>query len=466
MRNIEPFASYNKLNLKTFEFDIDDYPKIPDMRKILIVFMAIAGLVSCKSENGMLVGVQGRPVPHDIDPYGMVWLPMGSYIMGENDQDVPYANIASSRTVSVQSFYMDDTEITNNEYRQFVNWVRDSIARELLLEYDEEEYGILENDFGEELDEPKIDWSYNIPWKNKDEEIREVLEPMYYSEQERYNGRKQLDVRKLRYRYSWIDYRLAAKKGRPRQNYGEDEGLDRSFFIKSDEVDVYPDTLCWIADFSYSYNEPMTNMYFWHPAYDDYPVVGVTWKQARAFSRWRTDLLNNLLYTGGFPGIQDFRLPTESEWEYAARGGLAVAPYPWGYPYIRNDQGCFQANFKPLRGNYVDDGGFHTVNVYSYDPNDWGLYCMAGNVAEWTNNAYNESAYEFGHDLNPDYQYDADEDDLPVFKRKVIRGGSWKDVGYYLNTGVRSYEYQDTAKSYIGFRNVVSYMGRAKGDEL
>ncbi len=437
------------------------------MRRLVVLTVITLSLASCgKRETGQLTGVQDRPNWFDIDPYGMVYIPMGSYIMGLNDQDVPYALISNARTVSVQAFYIDDSEITNNEYRQFVYWVRDSIARELLLEYDPDEYGIVENEFGEELDEPRINWRYKIPWNSDDEEIREVLEPMYYSEQERYRGKKHIDVRKLRYQYSWVDYRMAAAKGRPRHNYGEDEGLDRSAFIKYDEVDVYPDTLCWIADFSYSYNEPMTNMYFWHPAYDDYPVVGVTWKQAKAFSRWRTNLLNDVLSGADIPLIQDFRLPTESEWEYAARGSLHVSQYPWGSPYIRNDKGCFLANFKPLRGNYVDDGGFHTVNVYSYSPNDYGLFCMAGNVAEWTNNAFNESAYEFSHDLNPDYQYDATDDDLPVYKRKVIRGGSWKDVGYYIATGTRAYEYQDTAKSYIGFRNVMTYLGRAKGDDL
>lgn len=437
------------------------------MRRILFFVLLTSVMASCGTrDTGQLTGVLDRPAWYDIDPYGTVYVPMGSFVMGENDQDVPYAHVSRAKTVSIQAFYMDETEITNNEYRQFVHWVRDSIALTLLADVDEEEYLILEDQYGRELDEPHLNWYAEIPWQTDDEDITDALEPMYYSASERYFGMKQIDTRKLRYEYSWIDYKLAAAKGRERHEFGEPEGLDRSSFIKRDEILVYPDTLCWIADFSYSFNEPMSNSYFWHPAYDEYPVVGVTWKQAVAFSRWRTDLFNRYLLRARVPMVQDFRLPTESEWEYAARGGIDLSTYPWGGPYIRNDRGCFLANFKPLRGNYVDDGGLQTVNVYSYSPNDYGLFCMAGNVSEWTNNAYDESAYDFAHDMNMDYQFDADENDLPVYKRKVTRGGSWKDVGYYIQTGVRSYEYQDTAKCYIGFRNVMTYLGRQKGDAL
>ncbi|MBM3440210.1 MAG: gliding motility-associated lipoprotein, partial [Bacteroidetes bacterium] len=64
--------------------------------------------------------------------------------------------------------------------------------------------------------------------------------------------------------------------------------------------------------------------------------------------------------------------------------------------------------------------------------------------------------YNFAHDLNPDIRYNADDkNDPPRMKRKVVRGGSWKDVGYYLQNGTRNYEYQDTAKAYIGFRCVI-----------
>lgn len=440
------------------------------MKKIL--FLSIATVVlfyGCgTTDTGELIGVQGRVAWYQNDPYGMLWIPMGSFNMAVGDQDVPYSSTARAKTVSVQAFYMDQTEITNNEYRQFVDWVRDSIVHRILGE-DDEAHLIAENEFGEEISPPQINWQTEIVWN--DPSIREILnDKIYLPAHERFYRRREVDTRKLNFEYYWIDLRDAAQKGTatgpgqgaPLRQRGQ---TDRSVFIKKDIINVYPDTLVWIHDFTYSFNEPMTNMYFWHPAYDEYPVVGVTWKQARAFCIWRTQLLNSYLASIGGTFVQDFRLPTESEWEYAARGGLDLSSYPWGGPYIRNSRGCFLGNFKPLRGNYIDDGGFHTVRTTSYSPNDFGLFCMAGNVAEWTSNAFDESAYDFAHDLNPDYQYDAKDEEYEVLKRKVIRGGSWKDIGYYLQVGTRTYEYQDTAKSYIGFRSVMTYLGRAKGDE-
>jgi gliding motility-associated lipoprotein GldK len=199
----------------------------------------------------------------------------------------------------------------------------------------------------------------------------------------------------------------------------------------------------------------MSVRYFAHPAFVNYPVVGVNWKQAAAFCNWRTRYLNSYLEAGGFSTESSFRLPTEAEWEYAARGGRSQAMFPWGNYYLRNRKGCIMANFKPGRGNYPEDGGFYTVRADAYWPNDFGLYNMAGNVAEWTGSLYYEGAYNFSHDMNPDIRYNAKDSDPPRMKRKVVRGGSWKDVGYFLQTSTRAYEYQDTAKSYIGFRCVI-----------
>jgi gliding motility-associated lipoprotein GldK len=441
--------------------------------KKLFFFLAILIIISScsNSGNGELVGVSNRPKFYQPDPYGMTFIPLGSYTMGLGDEDVPYAQMNNPKTVTVGSYYMDETEITNNEYREFVFWVRDSIARSLLGELNPEEYLIEENpETGELYDPPYLNWETSIEWD--DEETVQTLEDMYLPENERYFRKKEFDSRKLRYEYYWIDLQAAARKDHTQQGNPEDgafanrpDGMDdRARYIKKETINVFPDTLCWIHDFAYSYNEPLARTYFWHPTYDHYPVVGVNWSQAKAFCVWRTNQFNSYLNSKGQAGLNDFRLPTEAEWEWAARGGNQANPFPWGGPYSRNDKGCLLANFKPNRGNYIDDGGVTPVIVGHYGANSFGLYDMAGNVAEWTISSYDESSNVFTWDLNPDYSYNATNEDPISAKRKVIRGGSWKDIEYYLLVSTRDYEYQDTAKSYIGFRCVQNYLGRAKDD--
>ncbi len=441
------------------------------MKKLFFFLFLGAAFWSCKnSGNGELIGVQDREPFFQPDPFGMVFVPAGSFTMGASDQDVPYALTHQPKTATVQAFYMDETEITNNEYRQFVFWVKDSIALKLLGDATPEDYLIQENEYGEPYDPPFLNWKASVDYE--DQATREVLQEMYLPEHERFYRIKQIDTRKLNFQYYWIDLKAAARKdfSAPGNNEAgslnnRPQGLkDRSVYIRKEVINVYPDTLAWVHDYAYSFNEPMTEKYFWHPAYDNYPVVGVSWKQAKAFCVWRSQLLHSYHNQRGEVIVNEFRLPTESEWEWAARGGLQLSPYPWGGPYIRNTEGCFLGNYKPLRGNYIDDGGIQTVIAAHYAPNDFGLYDMSGNVAEWTNDAFDESAYNFTWDLNMSYDYTAKETDAPALKRKVIRGGSWKDVGYYLQVSSRSYEYQDTAKCYIGFRCVQTYLGRQKDD--
>ena len=442
-------------------------------------FFAFAIIVilftGCRSSSvGDLTGVTGRKKFSDPEPLKMSLIPSGSFIMGPNDEDAIFAQNAISKTVTVNSFWMDQTEITNNQYRQFVYWVRDSILRTRLGEagVSGREYFIVDRD-GNYAERPALNWDTRIDYTNAN--VNQILEEMSYSPRERINGRREIDVRRLNYSYYWIDYQEAAKStyvyDNPELNSGRYVGqatsydgtvrnvTDRSSFIKHNIVNVYPDTLVWIRDYDYSFNDPQSSLYFWHPSFDDYPVVGVSWVQATAFSVWRTDYMNSALRKKGIPDVQNYRLPLETEWEYAARGGLALSMYPWGGPYTRNDQGCFIANFKPMRGNYADDGHVYTAKVGSYEPNDYGLYDMAGNVAEWTSAAYHPSAYMFEHDLQPNYQYNAKPDDPPILKRKVVRGGSWKDIAYFLQVSARDYEYQDSTKAHIGFRNVRSYIG-------
>src|SRR5690554_1105186 len=439
------------------------------MKKAITYLVLASGLLfhSCRNEIVQYLPGGERKSQNWFEPvpYGMVYIPRGSYVIGPNDDELQIPG-TKSRHVTVESFWMDDTEITNNEYRQFVYWVRDSIARSILGQT-YADYVITEDSRGIPLETPLLNWNQKIHWN--DPEYQLALDELYIPEVERLAFGREIDSRKLIYEYNWIDFKQAAQRSNSyNQETQQYEGsvlnqqgevipiTNRSSFIMNDRVPVYPDTLVWIRDFTYTYNEPYTRNYFSHTGFDNYPVVGITWKQARAFSIWRTNLHSSFNGRTKEAPPHSYRLPTETEWEIAARGGQNNTLYPWGSYYTRNSQGCFLANFKPSRGNYVSDSSTTTtaMQVGSFDPNNNGLYDMAGNVAEWTSTAFYESAYDVVNDFNPELEYNALPGDPPVMKRKVIRGGSWKDIAYFIQNGTRTYEYQDSAKSYIGFRCV------------
>lgn len=448
------------------------------MKKILL-FGTLVGVLfsSCGTPpSGELVGVNDLSEFYPTEPYGMVHIPRGTHTMGANDGDVPYAHTTPKKRVTMHSFYMDQTEITNNEYRQFVHWVRDSIIRTILAEDGVEGYEYLSDSDGYEEpeeespsetppwilpDDERLQYNNDIDWGNN--EILSVLydNGVFYDAEEALYGTRDFDTRIWKYNYTWVDKSQAGQKANrfDRDSRTYREGFSREALVREAEVYVYPDTLAWLHDFSYTFNEPMFDTYFWHPAYGEYPVVGVNWEQATAFCNWRTDFRLKLLTPYQRKFETEYRLPTETEWEYAARGNKENSIYPWGGPYSRNSKGCFLANFKPVRGNYIADGFAFTAPAVSYWANDYGLYNMSGNVSEWTSTPFEPTASMFVSDINPFYTYDADVDSHPMLKRKVIKGGSWKDVGAFLQVAAKDYEYQDTSKCYIGFRCVKTYSG-------
>ena len=453
------------------------------MNKVLVFALFTLIIYSCGSnDRGELMGVKYKKKWFSEKPFGMALIPGGSFTMGKQDQDLIGTMSTPTKTVTIRPYYMDETEITNNEYKEFVFWVRDSIVRtrlgiqqefaELLTTTDEGESGpsggihdyafavadttdatpyqkyMYDNyySFGEGIDSIKpLSWETDIIWKKEDfpdVDYVEVMDSLFISREEAVDGVPTFNVKLLNYRYTWFDRNNAAKKGGKIKD-----------FMKNEILNVYPDTAVWVKDFNYSYNDPMHQDYFYHQSYGDYPVVGVSWEQANAFCNWRTRKKNDYLKSKkNRISVPDFRLPTEAEWEYAARGGLEFATYPWGSGGTQSDRGCFLANFKPVRGNYAADGALYTMEAKSYNANDYGLYNMAGNVSEWTNTAYNLSSYYMASTMNPNVENRKN-------KRKIIRGGSWKDVAYFLEVGSRDYEYADTARSYIGFRTVQNYLG-------
>ncbi|MGL4347182.1 MAG: SUMF1/EgtB/PvdO family nonheme iron enzyme [Chitinophagaceae bacterium] len=398
---------------------------------------------------------------------GMVYIPSGVTVIGANDEDLNGLYLNKPSKKSINGFWMDATEISNSIYKQFVKYAIDStVAQVLNLTKDEavntasaksKNPTSSKNSTRVTAPSPKTSTT-NRATSKKPLDLQKVAtlnlsDPQTVQKLKDKNlivtnpltGGVGINVMDVEYAYAYISYQKV-------QSTGSKLPMD-SLLVKK-MVKVYPDTLVWMIDFSYANNEPMVRGYFSKPQFSNYPVVGVNWNQANAFCQWRTFLAQEFLKgKGGLDAY--FRLPSEPEWEYAARGGLSEAMYPWGGPYIINKQGCYLANFKNLRGDYSEDGAQYTARVDSYFPNSYGLYNMSGNASEWTSSAFSEESYLFMNDLAPSYEYNAKPNDPPAMKRKVIRGGSWKDVAMYLACGSRDYEYQDSSRSYIGFRCVI-----------
>jgi len=465
---------FNKNNNKFTNF----LDKISDnMKKAAIFALLITVFYSCGSnDRGELVGIKAKKKWFSEKPYGMALIPGGSFTMGKQDEDIIGTLNTPTKTVTVRPYYMDETEITNNEYKEFVFWVRDSITRTMLAKAAEDQSLIGQTATGapatstgieafayadsdtartayQKFQENKVtrenlrplNWDVDLfaLKESPDKYYVEAIDSLYIEQEDAVAGIRTFKTEYIKYYYSEFDLEKAARKGANRKDYK----------IKVEPLPIYPDTTVWIKDFNYSYNDPMHQDYFRHQAYGDYPVVGVKWDQAKAFCHWRTKKKNDYLRgKKNAAAVPVFRLPTEAEWEYAARGGLQFATYPWGTGSTTSDRGCFLANFKPVRGDYAVDGALYTVEAKSYNANDYGLYNMAGNVSEWTSTAYNGASYYLSSTMNPNVEDRKN-------KRKIVRGGSWKDVAYFLEVGTRDFEYADTARSFIGFRTVQDYIG-------
>ncbi|MBL4707389.1 MAG: SUMF1/EgtB/PvdO family nonheme iron enzyme, partial [Flavobacteriales bacterium] len=205
-----------------------------------------------------------------------------------------------------------------------------------------------------------------------------------------------------------------------------------------------------------AYLMPMTNMYSWHPAFHEYPVVNISRKGAELFCEWLEQEIQKSNKNKN--GLWEVRIPTNREWEYAASSGIGQNIYPWAGPHVRNDEGCFLANFKAIKNpdslfNLSESscggnaGGILTHGTHSYNPNKVGIYNIAGNVSEMVYYPYQLN--EIG-----------------------ARGGNWNSIREEIKIyGKDSYLGVEKASPLVGFRPVITYQkkrinGRLVFDEV
>ena len=325
-----------------------------------------------------------------------------SYIPAKSFNSLTYtgkdsASSYGQRIATVQGFYISKTEVTNREYREFVYYVRDSLAHTLLSHF--------QGGTG------MIDWGKTIDWN--DDQLGSLL----LSPDEQLFTRKEINTEKFLY------------------------AID--FFGQKEIVTIYPDTLVWIQDFSYSNNESLTKKYFLYEFYDHYPVVGISQKQAMAFCQWKTGQVNKMLKGKEASNAAVIvKLPSNAEWESAALekkdsiGLFSVSkPYNCNFGTIADRDGLTLKGFK-------DDGYFYTAPVKSFPPGSNRLYDMKGNVAEWTSTPREEI---MNAEVKPE----------KLRTSFVVKGGGWNSTPFYLQAGVCQFFSVDDAHSFVGFRYVV-----------
>lgn len=472
-------------------------------------------------------------------PPGMVYIRGGSTTLRYNQSSTDSNSI---KKVSLTAFFIDKTEITNQQYRLFTEWVIDSIAVVQYLKDDKyfmtkspdngkgsessaaaapapsatvdttggavaksggdsssnSNFSLMNSDSTHK----RIDWSrvsHKRIFESRDADMKSKIAPLLDE-----NG----NVRKDAYMFNYTFLKTVNNAGA--------RAKTRQYVTES--VNIYPDERVWAEDMTNSQTELLVENYFKVSPYDDYPVVGVTWRQARAFCYWRSITASSYVNMPEFMKYYrlTYTLPSEAQWVYAASGyydmiasnedttgsdsvnrvaikassDTTVTPHDSAYvaavtkaleekaaknnkepeisinkepiakppadstPIHHDDKGML-SNFKQDEGDYWEDGAALTLPVMAYAPNEFGLYNMEGNVSEWMLDAYSPSTFSFVSDLNPVLLYDADSSDAEAMHRKVLRGGSFISNAKSLSPYYRDLELDNVAHCYIGFRCVM-----------
>lgn len=442
-----------------------------------------------------LEDVDTKPTPKTVLPYSLRFYVDEKDVFTSNHHSFMRLDTAFIPPLQqfLTPFYFRKHEVTNGEYREFYEWVRDSIAHLLIGE---------NHVMDEGKPSQRTNWDAKIDYE--DDENMEILEEMYLPENQRFFRRREIDTRKMNYEY-WLD---------------TDSGKVH------DIVNVYPDTTKWIDDYYYSYNEPMTNHYFWHPAYAEHPVVGVSYRQARAYLHWKTKRHNAELVKNQVFYRVSYQLPTEAQWDMVATSTVSKkAPlvYPLSYQYTADRSWITDLSIKNTRFAALDslsesdkmryiaerdnllikelngpfllgdnpiDSQFHTYKAdiskikakdetpfLKANQDELGICFMGGNVSEWLLDDY-ETQWKPIFDLRQKMLQQLGAEDTRILSEleryfdskndrngKLVRGGNWYDERYsellgknVAGTNAKTFVHPDSSHCTLGFRYVITVL--------